>query len=270
MSPFYSQEEVALAEQKLRAIYRICPAFRRRWQKEINTWWGGDDRFFNIYTVCNVFSRYVTNLFRKEKYARIENICILIESFMNDEVFDVFNAAATCFLENILNAQTYSIKDILRFLGPQSFAFCQAWLPEAFMTEIEAQALLNVMADICPSMVARWEGNRSYYLRENITTPYALFYELAQEVAQHLKLPEYNHARLFSQVEAWLNDERFGIKNATEDVLLEPLLDNMPITIGESWEALGPETRVYCQEYLRYRESMPRPYRFNRSGIHLV
>ena len=77
------------------------------------------------------FSRYVTDLLiqKKQDDSLIDEIFTYMEFLLINGDDDVQNAAATCFLENILNRTPEQIdpKRYVDYLGPESRKYCQAW-----------------------------------------------------------------------------------------------------------------------------------------------
>ncbi|BAZ14304.1 hypothetical protein NIES4071_61470 [Calothrix sp. NIES-4071] len=110
-------------------ILAICPNFKE-WNKEHN-WWTTDDGNFTLYGLFAAFSHYILDCLIQDLYSETEMIKVFnfIESKMIKEDFDVYNAVATCFLENLMNNRINitSSNKFIPLLGANSREFCQAW-----------------------------------------------------------------------------------------------------------------------------------------------
>lgn len=84
--------------------------------------------------IMTTLGRYVEDLLNAplsiEKKQEIKEIFSLIEFFIKEGNQTVQDAAATCFLENLINytsAGTLKPETFLCYLGPESKAYCKAW-----------------------------------------------------------------------------------------------------------------------------------------------
>lgn len=110
-------------------LLAICPDFKEWWDKERN-WWTMEDGHFTIYGLFAAFSHYIANCLIQDSYSETEMIKVFnfIESKLRKEDFDMYNAVATCFLENLMNRiDIISPNKFIPLLGPISREFCQAW-----------------------------------------------------------------------------------------------------------------------------------------------
>ena len=80
------------------------------------------------------FSHYIIDLIaddsKNNHQKEIELTFIFIEKLMNEGTEEVQEAAATCFLENLLNAvswDTILASSFVPLLGPESKKYCRAW-----------------------------------------------------------------------------------------------------------------------------------------------
>jgi hypothetical protein len=109
-------------------LLELCPEFSRTWADEADVW---IDDASGTFTECGVFaafSRYIVDILTSSLPTRLEAVFEYVERCMHDSE-EVSTAAATCFLENLMN-QTPELIDAGRFvplLGPESREFCRAW-----------------------------------------------------------------------------------------------------------------------------------------------
>jgi hypothetical protein len=71
-----------------------------------------------------------SSVIHTEKKQEIKEIFSLIEFFMVKGNQDVQDAAATCFLENLINSASWGPlkpESFLCYLGPESKKYCKAW-----------------------------------------------------------------------------------------------------------------------------------------------
>jgi hypothetical protein len=110
----------------MQLILNKFPGFQERWQKHLD-WWEGEEA-----GLCNdmsQFSRYVTELIVDKQLDNLPQIFDFIEILMIDGDLDVQNAAATCFLENLINitSETIPASSFISLLGAESRDYCKAW-----------------------------------------------------------------------------------------------------------------------------------------------
>ena len=111
----------------MKIILQQVPGFRERWQAHREYWEGEDAGLCND---MSEFSEYVVDLIADEQSADLPMIFELIERLMVKGDQDVQNAAATCFLENLINiagTDRLDAKKYIHLLGPESRAYCKAW-----------------------------------------------------------------------------------------------------------------------------------------------
>ena len=84
-----------------------------------------------IMTALSMYVRDIMNTsLSAEKVQEIKEIFLLIEFFISGGNQSVQNAAATCFLENLINATSWGTlkpETFLCYLGPESKKYCKAW-----------------------------------------------------------------------------------------------------------------------------------------------
>lgn len=102
------------------------PGFQERWQTHLD-WWEGEEA-----GLCNnmsQFSRYVTELITNKQVKTLPQIFNFVETLMIGGDSDVQNAAATCFLENLMNMtpEKIAVNSFIPFLGNESRNYCKAW-----------------------------------------------------------------------------------------------------------------------------------------------
>jgi hypothetical protein len=107
-------------------ILEKFPEFQKRWDDHLDFWEGEPAG------VCNemsTFSHFVIALIKNGKTEDLKNIFDLIEDFMINGDSDIKNAAATCFLENLMNVtgEKISAKSFIHLLGKESREYCKAW-----------------------------------------------------------------------------------------------------------------------------------------------
>jgi hypothetical protein len=110
----------------MQLVFNKFPGFQERWQKHLD-WWEGEEA-----GLCNdmsQFSRYVTELIMNKQIGTLPQIFDFVETLMIDGDADVQNAAATCFLENLINITPEKIppSSFIPLLGNESRGYCKAW-----------------------------------------------------------------------------------------------------------------------------------------------
>lgn len=93
----------------------------------VTPFWGDT----SVCGVMNEFSYYVKELLmtKQQNIPLIKDVCNYIEYLLRHGDEDVQNAAATCFLENLMNITPEQIdpKHYIPYLGPLSKEYCRAW-----------------------------------------------------------------------------------------------------------------------------------------------
>jgi hypothetical protein len=115
-------------EDLLRELLKLCPEFYKTWQDEAYLWTDEDDGTFTHCGVFAAFSHHIADILKTTEQPQLESVFRYVEICMNDND-DVGRAAATCFLENVMN-RTPELIDPGQFvplLGPKSKDYCRAW-----------------------------------------------------------------------------------------------------------------------------------------------
>ena len=109
-------------------ILSEIPSFAPRWHAYLEYW---EDSTPGLCSDVSEFSHYVIDLIKEnEKPKNLANVFYLIESLLVDGDNEVKNAAATCFLENLLNVSSeekIEAKQFVPFLGKESRVYCKSW-----------------------------------------------------------------------------------------------------------------------------------------------
>src|SRR4051812_34346248 len=109
----------------LHNLLELCPLFITTWEDEAELW--ADDQ--GEFTSCGVFvafSHYIGNILASNASESLAAVFQFVERCMRESE-DVSTAAATCFLENLMN-RTPELIDPRRFvplLGVESRAYCR-------------------------------------------------------------------------------------------------------------------------------------------------
>lgn len=116
-------------EECIKLILKKFPGFHKTWEEHLK-WWGDDIPGFS--NDVAVFSRYTKDLLTKEaeNLNEIREIFDFVEILMQKGTDDVKDAAATCFLENLINASSggsISSRSFVHLLGEESVKYCKAW-----------------------------------------------------------------------------------------------------------------------------------------------
>jgi hypothetical protein len=116
------------SEECMDLILKKFPGFKAAWQEHLN-WWGGD--ISGLSNDMSAFSDYALSLLKSNKHDQeIKHIFIFIEQLVADGDQAVRDAAATCFLENLINATSWgriSASSFAHLLGTKSKNYCKAW-----------------------------------------------------------------------------------------------------------------------------------------------
>ncbi len=113
---------------QLASLSALLPGFAAYW--ESNAYYNGSD--VNEHTLWDVYSDASTvakELLSSGNTESISKLLNYVETVMQSGTPDERDAAATCFLENILNVTPTDIdpKTWIPLLGSESRAFCRAW-----------------------------------------------------------------------------------------------------------------------------------------------
>ena len=115
-----------LKEDCMKLAIKKFPEFQESWQRHLK-YWGNDER--GLCTDMSEFSQFTTDLIIQNKVKTLPEIFDFIESLIVEGDKDVKNAAATCFLENLLNVTPHEISasSFVHLLGHESRDYCKAW-----------------------------------------------------------------------------------------------------------------------------------------------
>lgn len=108
-------------------ILQNVPSFHSDYQDYLDYWEGDKPGLCNE---ISAFSRFVIDLIVQEQLEELPKIFEVVELLLVDGEAKVKDAAATCFLENLLNkASAGEIKPekFVPLLGPESRTYCKAW-----------------------------------------------------------------------------------------------------------------------------------------------
>jgi hypothetical protein len=118
-----SNPEVLLGE-----LIALCPEFAQTWSKEAYLWTDEQGNPRSPCAVFSPFSHYIADQLLQRKQTGLQMVFDFAEQCMlgNEEIS---TAAATCFLENLINITPHQIDPatFIPFLGPESRAYCRAW-----------------------------------------------------------------------------------------------------------------------------------------------
>ncbi len=115
------------AQECMQLVLSEVPGFRDAWQRHLDYWEGEPAGLCNDMTA---FSRYVSDLIAQGNTHDLPAIFNLIEKLMVEGDEQVKDAAATCFIENLLNRASSGAIDARTFaplLGKESLAYARAW-----------------------------------------------------------------------------------------------------------------------------------------------
>ncbi|MDQ3930780.1 MAG: hypothetical protein M3328_16745 [Chloroflexota bacterium] len=111
-------------------LLELCPDFSRTWEAEAYLYTDEENRIFSFCSVFSAFSHYVATLLTSEddEPPGLVPVFQYVERCMHDRG-DVGTAAATCFLENLMNRTPSEIvpNRFVPLLGPESRYYCRAW-----------------------------------------------------------------------------------------------------------------------------------------------
>jgi hypothetical protein len=116
-------------DEVFRDMLELCPQFELTWADE-QYLWINDEGKFTFCGVFSAFSHYVATVLMSNEPSRQELAAVFqyIEKRMHDNE-DIRTAAATCFLENLMNRTPERIdpKRFVPLLGEESRDYCRAW-----------------------------------------------------------------------------------------------------------------------------------------------
>lgn len=112
----------------LASLSALLPGFAAYW--ESNAYYNGSD--VNEHTLCGIYwdaSTVAKSLLSVGKTESFGKLLDYVETVMQSGTQNERDAAATCFLENLLNVTPTDIdpKTWIPLLGPESRLFCRAW-----------------------------------------------------------------------------------------------------------------------------------------------
>lgn len=115
------------ADEMLPMILRAVPDFGAAWQAHVDYWQG---KSAGVCGDMQAFTGYVIDGLRAGAPLDMAAIFGLIEALLVDGDEQVSTAAATCFLEDLLNNADAGQIDydwFMPWLGPASRRYCDAW-----------------------------------------------------------------------------------------------------------------------------------------------
>jgi hypothetical protein len=109
-----------------REILLICPDFQKAWDDEGSLWCAADGTY-TFHGLFAVLSHHVADLLEKGNANSLGALFTWVERQMTGSDGSLSNAAATCFLENLMNRvpTLFSFESFEPLLGPTSKAFCE-------------------------------------------------------------------------------------------------------------------------------------------------
>ena len=112
----------------LNRLVELCPDFKPTWDDE-RFMWAGEGEAPSVYGVFSAFSHYVAERLEKRDVDGLAAVFDFAEKAVADSDEDLANAAATCFLENLINRVPESIDPdlLVPLLGHESKEYCRAW-----------------------------------------------------------------------------------------------------------------------------------------------
>ncbi len=119
-------------EDMMSDLLKLCPEFSRTWEDESYLWTDADNGTFTVCGVLMAFSHHIADILRSSEspplYPSLEPVFQYAERCMNANE-DVRTAAATCFLENLMNRTPDQINPerFVPLLGPESRDYCRVW-----------------------------------------------------------------------------------------------------------------------------------------------
>ena len=115
------------ASEMMTVILQTVPAFQTNWQAHLD-YWDGDEA-----GLCNdmqAFAEYVIKHLQESGLLDLAMVFNLIERLLIEGDTAVKDAAATCFLENLLNsaaARDIDAHVFAPYVGRESRKYCEAW-----------------------------------------------------------------------------------------------------------------------------------------------
>lgn len=115
-------------EQCVELVLRVIPEFKPYWQEHRAEWDGEEPGLCND---MSAFSHYTwQHLVDDNRSGLLPRIFGVVEKLMVEGDQDVQDAAATCFIENLVNRVSWknaTAPAFRHFLGPKSRDYCKAW-----------------------------------------------------------------------------------------------------------------------------------------------
>lgn len=108
-------------------LLEFCPHFLTTWESEAYLW-TDDDGIFTFCGVFAAFSHYIAIVLRSSELPDLEAVFQYVEHCIHNNE-DLGTAAATCFLENLMNRIPEEIapEPLMSLLGTDSREHCRAW-----------------------------------------------------------------------------------------------------------------------------------------------
>lgn len=107
----------------IQTFLQLAPDFRSAWDAYLAEWDGATP---GACLDFGEFSHFIDNAVLDSRPVDLQAVFSFIERCLVDGDVDVQTGASVCFLENLLNRGTPP-EAWVRFLGPESAAFCREW-----------------------------------------------------------------------------------------------------------------------------------------------
>jgi hypothetical protein len=119
---------MSLTEKIAAEMLALCPDFQPWWDDE-RTLWADDDGPLGVHAVFAAFSHFIADQLPRRPTAELSPVFEYVESKLGAKDSVVASAAATCFLENLMNRVPGTLAPglFVPLLGPRSRKFCRRW-----------------------------------------------------------------------------------------------------------------------------------------------
>jgi hypothetical protein len=120
---------ISRPEQLLNELVSLCPEFSQAWSEEAYLWVNDEGKPCMPCGVFAAFSHYIADRLRSGNMAGLHEVFEFVEGKMSDEDEEISTAAATCFLENLMNRTPDDVapQAFIPLLGAESREYCRAW-----------------------------------------------------------------------------------------------------------------------------------------------
>jgi hypothetical protein len=113
-------------QEILPTLVQCCPDFYGRLTSTVENWLV-EDGSISPCALMTELEGFVATRLRRDEYDYLSEIFALIERYMLEGSQDVRDAAATCFLENLINQSGLDSTLWTSLLGKESRECCKAW-----------------------------------------------------------------------------------------------------------------------------------------------